>query len=271
MNELDSPLSRRFKILMILLSVAAVTPAIADQEYLLGTGDILKISVFQNPDLTTEARVSEIGSISFPLVGPVQVRGLTLPGVERKIGQMLKEGKFVLNPQVNVLLTQAVSNQVAVLGQVSRPGRYSIETSGGYLSGVLAAAGGIAPTGSDVVIVTGGRDGKEFRREVDVVAMFTGGRMSDDIALAGGDAVFVDRAPSFYVYGEVQHPGVFRLERGMTVMQALAAGGGITATGTTRGVVIHRRDAGGKVKEESVALQDSVHNDDVIYVKAGLF
>ncbi len=238
---------------------------------MLGPGDIIKISVFKNPDLSLDARVSEVGAISYPLVGSVPVSGLTLPAAERKIGQMLKDGGFVINPQVNILLTQALGNLVSVIGEVNTAGRYSIETTGGHLSGMLAAAGGIAPTGGDLVIVTGSRDGKPFRREIDIVKMSLSGNTADDIELYGGDTLFVNRAPLFYIYGQVQKPGQFRLERGMTVMQALASGGGVTGKGTRRGIVRHRRDASGKVKEESVTLDDDVQDQDVIYVKESLF
>ena len=259
-------------VFFILLLGMDVSPAIAQQqEYLLGPGDIIKITVFKNPEMTNDVRVSEVGTIGFPLIGSVQVSGLTLPGTEKKIAQLLKDGGFVLNPQVNILLTQALGNQVSVIGQVNRPGRYSIEVAGGHLSGMLATAGGIAGTGADVVIVTGARSGKAFRKEIDVVKMSSSGNTVDDIALAGGDTLFVNRAPMFYIYGQVQRAGQFRLERGMTVMQALAAGGGVTDKGTRRGIVLHRRDANGKVKEESVALDDDVHDEDVIYVKESLF
>jgi polysaccharide export outer membrane protein len=247
------------------------TPVHALQEYLLGPGDILKISVFKNPDLSLDVRVSEVGAISFPLIGSVPVSGLTLPGAERKIGQMLKDGGFVLNPQVNILLTQAFGNLVSVIGEVNTSGRYSIETAGGHLSGMLAAAGGISQTGGDVVIVTGTRNGKPFRREIDIVTMSLSGNTVDDIDLYGGDTLFVNRAPMFYIYGQVQKPGQVRLERGMTVMQALAAGGGVTGKGTSRGLVRHRRDANGKVREDNVTLDDDVHDQDVIYVKESLF
>ena len=241
------------------------------QEYLLGPGDILRISVFKNPDLSLDVRVSEVGAISFPLIGSVPVSGLTLPGAERKIAQMLKDGGFVLNPQVNILLTQAFGNLVSVIGEVNTSGRYSIETAGGHLSGMLAAAGGISQTGGDVVIVTGTRNGKPFRREIDIVTMSLSGNTVDDIDLYGGDTLFVNRAPMFYIYGQVQKPGQLRLERGMTVLQALAAGGGVTGKGTSRGIVRHRRDANGKVKEDNVSLDDDVHDQDVIYVKESLF
>jgi polysaccharide export outer membrane protein len=258
-------------VILLLLGMNS-SPAIAQpQEYLLGPGDIIRISVYKNPEMTNDVRVSEGGTIGFPLIGSVPVAGLTLPGAERKIAQMLKDGGFVLNPQVNILLTQAFGNQVSVIGQVNRPGRYPIEAAGGHLSGMLAAAGGIAGSGADVVIVTGTRNGQPFRREIDVVKMSSSGNTADDIALAGGDTLFVNRAPLFYIYGQVQRPGQFRLERDMTVMQALASGGGVTGKGSRRGIVLHRRDANGKVKEIDVSLDDDVRDEDVIYVKEALF
>jgi polysaccharide export outer membrane protein len=245
--------------------------ALAQQQYLIGPGDILRISVFKNPDLSLDARVSEAGTLSYPLIGSVPVGGLTLSAAEKKLAELLREGGFVLNPQVNILVTTALAGLVSVLGEVKTPGRYAIEAAGGHLSGMLAVAGGIAPTGADIVIVSGLRGGKPFRREIDIVAMSLGSNAADDILLSGGDTLFVNRAPLFYIYGQVQKPGQVRLERAMTVMQALAAGGGMTGKGTSRGIVRHRRDAGGKVKEEGVSLDDDVRDQDVIYVKESLF
>jgi polysaccharide export outer membrane protein len=101
--------------------------------------------------------------------------------------------------------------------------------------------------------------------------MSLSGNSGDDIDLLGGDTLFINRAPLFYIYGQVQKPGQVRLERAMTVMQALASGGGVTGKGTSRGIVRHRRDASGKVKEEGVSLDDDVRDQDVIYVKESLF
>jgi polysaccharide export outer membrane protein len=270
-------LCRRIGLLGVLALCTAsliallATPAFAEAEYLLAPGDILKISVFKNPDLSVDVRVSEAGVISYPLIGSVSVTGLTLPSAERKIAQALKDGGFVVNPQVNILLTQAFGNLVSVIGEVNTAGRYSLDAAGGHLSGMLAAAGGVSATGGDLVIVTGVRNGKPFRREVDIVKMSLSGSPAEDIELSGGDTLFVNRASMFYIYGQVQKPGQFRLERGMTVMQALASGGGVTGKGTQRGIVRHRRDAGGKVKEESFSMDDDVQDKDVIYVKESLF
>jgi polysaccharide biosynthesis/export protein len=246
-------------------------PASAQQEYLLAPGDILKISVFKNPDLSLDVRVSESGAIGYPLIGSVPVKGLTLPAAEGKIAQMLRDGGFVVNPQVNILLTTGFGNLVSVIGEVNHSGRYSVDSAGGHVSGMLAAAGGVAPTGGEIVSVSGMRNGKPFRRDVDIVKMSSTGNTADDIEIYGGDTVYVNRAPMFYIYGQVQKPGQYRLERSMTVIQALATGGGVTGKGTQRGIVRHRRDANGKVKEEGVSMDDDVQDRDVIYVKESLF
>ncbi|WP_374511668.1 polysaccharide export protein EpsE [Niveibacterium sp.] len=240
-------------------------------EYLLGPGDVIRISVFQSPDLLLETRVSENGSITYPLIGNVKVGGLALSIAEAKLAKLLKDGGFVVQPQVSILLLQIRGNQVAVLGQVNRPGRYPLETANTRLSDMLSLAGGIAASGSDVVIFSGVRDGKQIRREIDIASMFLRGDAQDDLALKGGDILYVHRAPVFYIYGEVQRPGVFRVERDMTVMQALASGGGLTQKGTQRGLRIHRRGPDGKAQIIEPALDELVQPNDVVYVKESIF
>jgi polysaccharide export outer membrane protein len=266
---------RRWRGLLALFGLCAfgfaAAPARAQPEYLLAPGDILKISVFKNTDLSLDVRVSESGAIGYPLIGSVPVKGLTLPAAEAKISQMLRDGGFVVNPQVNILLTEGFGNLVSVIGEVNKAGRYSVDAAGGHVSGMLAAAGGVSPTGGEVIWVSGMRNGKQFRRDVDIVKMSATGNTADDIELYGGDTVYVSRAPMFYIYGQVQKPGQYRLERGMTVIQALAEGGGLTGKGTQRGIVRHRRDANGKIKEEGVSMDENVQDMDVIYVKESLF
>jgi polysaccharide export outer membrane protein len=274
-NVHKSPYHRRLAALFALCLMSMLTltaaPAVAQPAYLLVPGDILKITVFKNTDLSLDVRVSESGAIGYPLIGAVPVSGLTLPAAERKIAQLLQDGGFVVNPQVSILLTQGFGDLVSVIGEVNHSGRYSTESAGGHVSGMLAAAGGISVTGGEVVTVSGVRGGKPFRRDVDIVKMSSSGNPADDIELYGGDTLFVKRAPLFYIYGQVQKPGQYPLQSAMTVMQALATGGGVTGKGTQRGIVHHRRDANGKVKEESVSLDDDVQDMDVIYVKESLF
>jgi polysaccharide export outer membrane protein len=256
--------------LVSIMALAAI-PTAARATYLLGPGDVLKITVFKNTDLSLDVRVSDTGSIGYPLIGAVPVSGLTLAAAEKKIAKLLQDGGFVVNPQISILLTQGFSDLVSVIGDVNKSGRYSIEAAGGHVSGMLASAGGIAPTGGEVIVISGERNGKPFRRDVDIAKMSSSGNAGDDIELEGGDTLYVRKAPLFYIYGQVQKPGQYPLESGMTVMQALATGGGVTGKGTQRGIVRHRRDATGKVKEESVNLDDDVQDKDVIYVKESLF
>ncbi|MEQ1897767.1 MAG: polysaccharide export protein EpsE [Vicinamibacterales bacterium] len=240
-------------------------------ELVLGGGDIVRIAVLQNPDLTTEVRVSENGTVSFPYIGIVPVGGLTLPQGEKKIADLLREGGFVAKPQVNILPVQIRSRQVAVLGQVNRPGRYPLEAANVRLSDMLANAGGIAATGADTVVLMGTREGKAIRREIDIPMLVSKGDSASDVPLAGGDVLYVNRAPMFYIYGEVQRAGAFRLERNMTVMQGLAAGGGLTGRGTDKGLRVHRRGADGALRIIEAKLDEPLEADDVIYVREGLF
>lgn len=251
--------------------IAGAQAASGAREYVLGAGDVVKISVFQNPDLTVETRVSESGTITFPLIGAVPVGGLAIQAAEQLVAKMLREGGFVLQPQVNVLVLQYRGSQVSVLGLVNRPGKHPLEQAGSRVTDVLALAGGIVPAGADTVVLVGSREGRPFRKEIDLPAMILGGDMSGNVAVRNGDVLYVHRAPQYYVYGEVQRPGAFRIERDMTVMQALAQGGGLTPRGTQRGIRVHRRGADGKIERIEPSLDDAIRPDDVIYVRESLF
>jgi polysaccharide export outer membrane protein len=240
-------------------------------EYQLGNGDNIRIQVFQNPDLTVETRVTENGTVSYPLVGTVKIGGMTIPAAEQAIAKALSDGGFIQKPQVNIILLQNRGNQVAVLGAVGKPGRFPLETFNTRLSEMIAIAGGISVTGADTAILTGIRDGKAFQREIDIAAMFLDNKPQDDLIVAGGDVIYVHRMPIFYIYGEVQKPTSYRVERGMTVRQALAQGGGPTVRGTERRLRLHRRGADGKIQILNPSLDDLVQADDVYYVNESLF
>ncbi len=254
-----------------LMAIMLSTTAFAQPREILGNGDSIRITVFQNPDLTTETRISELGTITFPLIGEIALAGLTRSDAEARIAQRLVDGKFVLKPQVNVNLIQVRSRQVSVLGQVSRPGRYPLDDISSNLTDILALAGGISPTGDDNVTVMVTRNGKTTKLAIDVPAMYRMGDMSKDLQLENGDMIFVQRAPVFYIYGEVQHAGSYRLEPTMTIMQALSVGGGLTPRGTERGLKVGRYAPDGTFRTIEAHLTDLLEPNDVIYVKEGLF
>lgn len=247
-------------------SAAPIVP-----EYRLGAGDVVRINVYQNPDLTLESRVSESGVISYPLLGTIRIGGLGVSAAERLIADGLRKGNFVKQPQVSLVLLQVRGNQVSVLGQVNRPGRYPLELADTRLTDLLAAAGGVATTGGEVLVITGTRNSKPFRTELDLSSLFAPEGRGQDLVLQNGDVIWVDRFPLVYIYGEVQRPGQIRLERGMTVMQALAAGGGLNQRGTERGIRVHRKTAEGKVQVLQPTMDESLKDGDIVYVRESLF
>lgn len=253
------------------LAQGSAAAGTASAQYRLAPGDIIRITVFQNADLSLEARVSEAGSISYPLLGSITLGDLTLAQAEKRIADGLRNGNFVKQPQVSIMVTQVRGHQVSVLGQVGRPGRYPLELADTRLTDILATAGGIASGGSDTVVLIGQRSGRPYRAEFDLPALFGPSRRGDDVVLQNGDLIWVERAPVIYLYGEVQRPGSFRLERGMSVVQALASAGGITQRGTLKGVRVHRRDASGKTQVMEVQMNDPLHADDVVYVRESIF
>jgi len=240
-------------------------------EYRLGDGDSIRVLVFQNPDLTVETRVTESGSITYPLIGRVNIGGMTIPSAEQTIAKALSDGGFIQKPQVNIVLLQNRGNQVSVLGQVGRSGRFALETVTTRLSEMIAIAGGISPAGGDIAIITGTRDGKPFRKEIDFAGMFLHNDFRDDIVVAGGDVIYVQRQSMYYIYGQVQRPGSFRIERNMTIRQALALSGGLTARGTERKLGVFRSGANNKSAQVVVDLNGPVLADDVLFVRESLF
>lgn len=178
---------------------SAAANAAAMAEYKLGAGDVVRVVVYQNPDLTLETRVSETGVISYPLLGNVRIGGLGVSAAEQLIADGLRNGNYVKAPQVTLVLLQVKGNQASVLGQVNRPGRYPIETADMRMTDLLANAGGVAGTGGDLVVLTGTRDGKPYRLEIDLPNVFgpnaDQGRLND-VLIQNGDVLWVDRAPS---------------------------------------------------------------------------
>lgn len=237
----------------------------------LGTGDTVRVTVFQNPDLTTEMRISERGTIVFPLIGEIALGGRTPADAGRLIAARMKEGGFMKNPQIGVTVVEVRSRQVSVLGNVVRPGRYVLDDVHLSLTDILALAGGIGPDGADNVTVVTTRNGKAEKREANIPQMIASGDMSTNFEIRNGDTIYVQRAPVFYVYGEVQRAGAYRFEPTMVVLHALSLGGGLTSRGSDRGVTIHRRMPGGEVREMQAKLYEPVQAGDVIYVKERFF
>jgi polysaccharide biosynthesis/export protein len=258
------------KLLPVVL-LAWMTGAAAAPTGTLGPGDLLNISVYGHPDLESVKRVSETGSISFPLVGEVSVNGMTEREVESALARELRQRQVIRNPDVNVTVEEYRGHNVSVLGNVARPGAYSISRDGTLID-AIAAAGGLTDEAGGLAVITKTGATSDTKKTVDLAELLQRGNISLDVALADGDRVFIPPAPRFYIYGQVNRPDSYRLEQGMTVMQAISVAGGLTGKGTQRGLTIKRS---GATPEEPVTIPvdvtTSVKDGDVIFVRESLF
>jgi polysaccharide biosynthesis/export protein len=237
----------------------------------LGGGDVVRVAVFQNTDLSLETRVDGEGRLTYPFLGVVDVAGKTTAEVEKLISAGLVEQGVLKRAQVSVSLVQVRSQQIAVLGYVSRPGAYPLDMNYS-VSGALALAGGVLPTGAEKISLSRYTGNAVQTTELDLTRLFkSGAGKRGDVRLEPGDVLFVPRAPVLYVYGEVQRPGAMRLEPGMTVQQALAASGGLNARGSLRNLRITRQTAAGSEELSDVGMQTSLLPDDVVFVQQSLF
>lgn len=259
------------RLLLLALCSLLLAGLVQAEEYLLGPGDVLRVSVYGQQDMTSEVRVSESGFVSFPLIGLVKAAGVPAAGLELKIADALKKGGFVNKPEVSALITQFRSKQVSVLGQVNRPGKFNLESSSNVADLLALAGGTLANVAADEIVLIQQRNGKTIRKSIDLLALFNQADLSLNEKVDNGDVIFVPRAPMFYVYGEVNRPGVYRLERGMSVAQAIAAGGGLTARGSDSRLQVKRHNDEGKLATNSIQLDDALRIDDVLVVKERVF
>lgn len=233
--------------------------------YNIGPDDVLRISVYGYEDLRTETRVSPDGQITFPLIGKVPVNGKSNMELEEIIAVRLIKGGFIHDAQVSVTVLEHVSQQVSVLGYVKNPGRYPLDSNSSIVD-LIAMAGGIDELGDNKGIVTRTVNGKPQRQELDLRTYLEDEGSSPPFKMHKDDVVYVPKAPQFYIYGEVQQPGGYRIEPNISVAKALPIGGGLTLRGTENGIVIKRKNKDGTLEEIDVELNDPVLKDDVIHV-----
>ena len=250
-------------LLMILPSV------VFSQDYLVGERDVLRITVYDNPDLTTVARVSGEGTITFPLIGEVKVAGLTIQQIAKRISGLLSEG-YIVNPQVMVFVEEYRSKKVTVIGEIVKPGLYELPGPTTLLE-LLSKAGGITKDAGDKAIVKRKSSQGERSITVDLRKLIEKGDTSLDVALQDGDSIYIPKAGFFYVTGEVKNPNVYKFEEGTTVIQAITMAGGFTDKAAEGRIKIKRKENGQEKTLEKVGLDQLIKPDDVIMVPESIF
>ena len=239
--------------------------------------DVLKISVYGNPDLATTTRVMQDGTITFPLIGVVPVGGVTPAEAESRIADRLNRGGFVRQAAVSVFVDQrstVMTRSATLLGQVGQSGQYSIDPSSPdgvtNLVALLAKAGGPTEKAADYCYLIRKENGQPKRIRIDLIDLLQNGNVKADVALNNGDVVLVPQMDVFYIYGEVQKPGQYKLERDMTIMQGVSVASGMTPRGSIRGIVVNRPE-NGIIAARPSEMTDRLQPNDVVYVKTAVF
>lgn len=231
--------------------------ATTDTGYVVGVGDVIEVSLVGVADYRSRVKVQADGTVLLPYAESVQAADRTALQLGREIGAKLAGGGYFVKPQVIVEIVSYASSSVTVLGAVANPGLVPVDRS--YrLSEILARVGGKRENGADHVTL---RRSSGEQMTLEIAALATGGAERDPQVLPG-DKIFVPDAEQFFIYGQVNAPGVYPLREGMTIRQGLARGGGLTQLGTEKRVKIYR---GGKQVKDA-GLESAIAAEDVVVV-----
>ena len=290
---MDTRSCRKWQTLLVLpiLCIWALRPASAQTplasqpspatNYVVGAQDMLTITSYDQADLSGKFTVEADGTFTYPMIGRVKAGGMTLRQVEAQVKKQLKDEGFFNNPQITVSIDQYRSQKIFVVGEVRTPGPYPLSGDMNLIE-ALARAGSTLPTASGEAVivhptsehVTGpvlpNQEDADNIVRIDLRDL-QNGALSQNASLRDGDTIFVPRAESVYVFGQVKNPGAYALQqKNTTVLQALSLAGGVTDRGSTGRIRIARMVKGEK-QEFRVKLSDIVQPGDTIIVQERFF
>jgi len=243
------------------------------QEYLVGKGDVLKITVYDNADLTTVVRISGEGTIVVPLLGKVKVENHSIPQISDKLGGLFANG-YLKNPQVNVFIEEYRAQKVVILGQVNRPGLYELRGPTTFLE-LLSKAGGLSQDSGDKAIIKRKNISIAPKKlpviTIDLNNLIDEGDISQNILIIDGDNIYINKAGFFYVTGEVKKPGAFKFLEATTVIKAIALAGGFSGKANKTKIKIYRKVSGKERIIDEARLDEPILEDDVIVIPESFF
>jgi polysaccharide biosynthesis/export protein len=259
----------------LLVAGVAAPRAFAQTNYVLGPQDVLNITVLGEDDLSRKYTIEQDGTFTFPLIGRVTARGLTLRGLEQELKTRLVSGGFFKNPEVSVAVETYQSQRIMIWGQVNNPGEYQLSGDTTLIS-ALAKAGSVTPNaGREAVIVRApkGTNGSAADPEIIRVDLreLQDGNLALNIPLRDGDTINVPKAQSVFVSGQVKNPGGYAAEPGMTVLQVLSLAGGLSDRGSDRRINILRTVDGQRKELKGVKLTALVEPGDTVVVGQRIF
>lgn len=199
----------------------------ADARIVIGPGDLLGVTVYDEPELDQTIRVNDRGDADFMLLGTLHVAGLSTTQAIALVNRLLKERNFLLNPDVSILISEYQTQQASVLGEVKKPGTYDVLGARNLLD-VISMAGGTTPLAARTVTIKR-RSGLQETVKTDLTND-PDQLLASEVEIEPGDTIIVPRAGIVYVLGEVTRPGAFIMqdEGAMSLGQAIALASGFT-------------------------------------------
>ena len=228
----------------------------AQDAYTLSPGDEVSITVFGEPELSMSVKLDSKGIINFPLLGAVNAQGLTVSDLETTITQELT-GAYLVNPDVRVSVAEY--REVFVNGEVNSPGGFAYKP-GLTLDKAIALAGGFSEKASKERII--------LTRVINGVSQQFSMRSTD--AVLPGDIISVSEYLQIFVSGEVQRPGNYPYQSGLTLEKTIALAGGFTGRASKRRIEVSR-DIDGQQQQGRIRMRDPVYPGDTINVPEGFF
>lgn len=259
----------KFLPVFILLTLLLHSSLVIGNEYLVGPGDVIKITVYDNEDLTSKVMVNSDGDIVMPLLGHVEVNDLSIPAITRKITRLLADG-YLINPQVNVFIEEYRSKKVVILGKVKNPGLIELSGAISFLELISKAGGLDKDAGETATIKRNSNNGNDIIL-VDLVALIEKGDISQNVQIFDGDTVNISKGGMCFVTGEVDKPGTYSCGDDTTVLKIIALSGGFTGKASKSGVRIVRIVDNEKTLIKDVPLDTQLREDDVIVVPESFF
>jgi len=271
-------MTRRIGVVLALAlwSTAALAADGENTGYLVGPSDVLRVQVWKQPDLSGTFTVGPDGGITLPLLGRVEVRGMTTARVEDLLTRRLGEG-YLREPQVSVTVEQHRSQRVFVAGAVATPGPLTLEGPLTLLE-ALARVGALTERAGRTAMIARPRHGSDgpapFTGESEIIRVdlyaLERGDLSNNLLLRDGDTIVVPAAATVHVMGEVARPGEYTVFETTRVAELLSRAGGVTERGSSKRVRVVRMEGDRKV-ESKLALEDTVRPGDIIIVRERLF
>ena len=217
-------------------------------DYKLGPEDVIEVRVFELDQLNRTLRVSGDGKIELPLVGSIEVSGLTPNKVAAQIADRLRD-RYVQNPQVSIFITEFKSQKISLLGAVATPASYPLSGQRRLLQ-LLAEAGSLgAEAGNTLYVFRQTEDGRSARLTVPLNELLLQGDPRWNVLLRPGDVISVppEQAIAVTVLGAVNSPGVHKLPvgDGATLLKAVALAGGLNERASKKGIQIKRSENDG--------------------------